>query len=64
MSEIAEIGEFGLIKKLTEQIQQTNSSTEKGVGDDCAVINPTTMLHYALHAVDSLDLSELIHQRT
>ena len=42
MSEIAEIGEFGLIKKLTEQIQLTNSSTEKGVGDDCAVINPTT----------------------
>ena len=42
MSEISEIGEFGLIKKLTEQIQLTNSSTEKGVGDDCAVLNPTT----------------------
>lgn len=41
MSEIAEIGEFGLIKKLTEEIQLVNPSTAKGVGDDCAVINPT-----------------------
>ena len=37
--EIAELGEFGLIKRLTENIKLENRSTEKGVGDDCAVLN-------------------------
>ena len=37
--EIAELGEFGLIKRLTEDIKLENRSTEKGVGDDCAVLN-------------------------
>ncbi len=41
MSEIAEIGEFGLIKKLTADIQPIHPSTIKGVGDDCAVLSPT-----------------------
>ena len=41
MSEIAELGEFGLIKKLTEKIQLVNPGTAKGAGDDCAVIIPT-----------------------
>ncbi len=41
MSEIAEIGEFGLIKKLTADIQPIHTSTIKGVGDDCAVLSPT-----------------------
>ena len=36
--EIASLGEFGLIKRLTEDIQLTNASTVKGVGDDCAVL--------------------------
>mgnify|MGYP001004217089 CR=1 FL=1 len=35
---ISELGEFGLIKHLTEKIQIKNNSTIKGVGDDAAVI--------------------------
>ena len=38
--EISEIGEFGLIRRLTEGIQPQNPSTIKGVGDDCAVLSP------------------------
>lgn len=38
MSEIATIGEFGLIKRLTEDIKLVCPTTKKGVGDDCAVI--------------------------
>ena len=37
--EIAELGEFGLIKRLTEGIKIENQSTVKGVGDDCAVLD-------------------------
>lgn len=37
-TEIASIGEFGLINKITENIVLKNSSTIKGVGDDAAVI--------------------------
>ena len=33
-TEIAQIGEFGLIKRLTEGIATHNPSTIKGVGDD------------------------------
>lgn len=36
--EIASLGEFGLIRELTKEIQHVNPSTLKGVGDDCAVI--------------------------
>ena len=45
--EISELGEFGLIKRLTEDIKIENKSTVKGVGDDCAVLDyggPTRML--------------------
>lgn len=38
--EIAELGEFGLIKHLTKDTYPKNASTLKGVGDDCAVIAP------------------------
>jgi thiamine-monophosphate kinase len=37
--ELAELGEFGLIKRVTSQIKIKNESTLKGVGDDCAVLN-------------------------
>ena len=37
--EIAELGEFGLIKHLTKDIKTVHKSTLKGVGDDCAVMN-------------------------
>ncbi|MBO4641401.1 MAG: thiamine-phosphate kinase [Bacteroidaceae bacterium] len=36
--EISQLGEFGLIKELTGDIQLVNKTTIKGVGDDCAVI--------------------------
>lgn len=35
---LSELGEFGLIKKLTSQIELKNNSSLKGVGDDAAVI--------------------------
>lgn len=35
---ISEIGEFGLIDRLTKDIEYKNETTLKGVGDDCAVI--------------------------
>ena len=38
-TEIATLGEFGLINKLTEQIKLVNPSTVKGVGDDAAVLD-------------------------
>lgn len=36
--EISSLGEFGLIKHLTEKIKTGNSSTLKGIGDDAAVL--------------------------
>lgn len=36
---IEELGEFGLIHRLTQAIELKNPSTVKGVGDDCAVLN-------------------------
>ena len=36
--EIAELGEFGLIKRLTADIKIANPETLVGVGDDCAVL--------------------------
>lgn len=37
--EIAKIGEFGLIDRLTKDIKPQNTSTQYGVGDDCAVLH-------------------------
>ncbi|MBQ8158624.1 MAG: thiamine-phosphate kinase [Prevotella sp.] len=37
--EIAKIGEFGLIDRLTKDLQIQNESTKYGVGDDCAVLS-------------------------
>lgn len=34
------MGEFGLIKHLTKENETINKSTQKGVGDDCAVLSP------------------------
>lgn len=39
-TEIAELGEFGLIDRLTRNFTATNPSTLRGVGDDAAVIAP------------------------
>jgi len=37
-TELSQLGEFGLIKHLTENIIIQHPSTLKGVGDDAAVI--------------------------
>ena len=37
--EIAKLGEFGLIDRLTQDIKPNNESTKYGVGDDCAVLH-------------------------
>ncbi len=36
---ISELGEFGLIHRLTDNIELKNESTKYGVGDDCAVLS-------------------------
>jgi thiamine-monophosphate kinase len=38
-TEISTLGEFGLIRRLTEKIILKNNSTLKGVGDDCAILD-------------------------
>lgn len=38
-TDISTLGEFGLIKHLTEHLESTNPETHYGVGDDCAVLN-------------------------
>ena len=38
-TEINALGEFGLIKRLTENIELKNGSSSYGVGDDCAVLS-------------------------
>ena len=40
MTEISTLGEFGLIRHLTKDLKTVNASTQKGVGDDCAVLAP------------------------
>ena len=39
MTDISTLGEFGLIRHLTDNIKIKNTSTIKGVGDDCAVLH-------------------------
>ena len=38
-TEISTLGEFGLIKHLTKDVKNAQSSTQKGIGDDAAVLN-------------------------
>lgn len=39
-TELSEVGEFGLIKKIEEAVKISLSSTIKGIGDDAAVLDP------------------------
>lgn len=39
LTEIAELGEFGLIERLTQDFSSHNASTIKAAGDDCAVLH-------------------------
>ena len=38
-TEISTLGEFGLIKHLTKDVKNVQPSTQKGIGDDAAVLN-------------------------
>ena len=40
ITELSDLGEFGLIEHLTKDIPIVNKSTVKGIGDDAAVIKP------------------------
>ena len=40
-TDIASLGEFGLINHLTKEIKLKNDSSVKGIGDDAAVLNYT-----------------------
>lgn len=42
-TEISTLGEFGLIKHLTKELPLQQPSTQKGIGDDAAVMNFTTI---------------------
>ncbi len=39
MTDISKLGEFGLIRHLTDGLKPKNTSTVRGVGDDCAVMH-------------------------
>ncbi|MBP7807664.1 MAG: thiamine-phosphate kinase [Bacteroidia bacterium] len=53
-TELSQLGEFGLIKHLTQHIEIKNPSTLKGVGDDAAVINYTESERVTLITTDML----------
>jgi thiamine-monophosphate kinase len=53
LTDIAELGEFGLIDHLTRDIQLTQKSTVMGVGDDAAVLK-TSGKKYTLVSTDLL----------
>lgn len=53
-TELSQLGEFGLIKHLTQHIEIKNPSTLKGVGDDAAVINYTDGERVTLITTDML----------
>ncbi len=38
-TDIKELGEFGLIKHLTQAVELSQESTKKGIGDDAAVLD-------------------------
>lgn len=38
-TEISQLGEFGLIDRLTEGLKAVHEGTAKGVGDDCAILH-------------------------
>lgn len=40
LTPIAALGEFGLIKRLTKNFNSKNSSSDRSIGDDAAIINP------------------------
>lgn len=58
-TEISKLGEFGLIKHLTDKLELNQPSTLKGVGDDAAVIAPPAHGEVMLLSTDMM--AEGIH---
>jgi thiamine-monophosphate kinase len=58
-TQISELGEFGLIRLLTEKVERYQESTIKGVGDDAAVIAPPEKNEVLLFSTDLM--TEGIH---
>ncbi len=58
-TEISKLGEFGLIKHLTEKIELLQPSSLKGVGDDAAIISPPAQDEVILFSTDMM--AEGIH---
>ena len=52
-TELSELGEFGLIKKIEEAVKITNKSTLKGIGDDAAVLDGGNQKMVVLSESDS-----------
>lgn len=52
-TELSELGEFGLIDKLTSDFKSKNSSTVYGIGDDAAVLKRDDE-HYTLLSTDMM----------
>ena len=51
-TEIAAMGEFGLIQHLSQHFENKHAKTVKGIGDDCAVIDQGD--HFSLVTTDVL----------
>jgi thiamine-monophosphate kinase len=58
MTQLSELGEFGLINRIQQKFQNHNPQTIKGIGDDCAVIDNGTE-YYTIVSTDML--AESIH---
>jgi thiamine-monophosphate kinase len=52
-TELSQLGEFGLIKRLSEGVSLKNPNSIFGIGDDCAVISADDR-HYTLLSTDML----------
>ena len=59
-TEISTLGEFGLIRHLTENIHHVQPSTQKGVGDDCAVMDFGKIKNEELKIKNAADIRVLM----
>lgn len=56
-TELSALGEFGLIERIASRVQLQHKSSVKGIGDDAAVIDPSTDSgEHGLHQVVTTDM--------